>query len=257
MTGIQNLRINYLLDALPGDVYERLFRHLEQVQMTFGEVLYEPGEKSRYAYFPTSCTVSLFHDMENGASSEIAVVGNEGMVNIDLFMGGGTMPNRAIVLTTGYVYRLSRQLFLQEFYRYGALNHLLLRYTQVLITQMAQTTVCNRHHSVEQQLCRRLLQSLDRLSSNELTMAQALIAKLLGVRREVVTEAAETLQRAGLIEYGRGRITVLDRLGLKARACECYQIAKTVSDRLFISSRRGLLTSRPEVSLYPLHTLQH
>lgn len=242
MTDPHNPRQNHLIDALPVDICERLLPHLELVPIPLGHVLYESGDELRYAYFPTTCIVSLLYVMENGASAEIAVVGNEGIIGVALYMGGGTMPNRAVVQSEGYAYRLRGQLLLQEFNRYGPLHHLLLRYTQALITQMAQTAVCNRHHSVDQQLCRWLLLSLDRLSSNELTMTQELIANMLGVRREGVTEAAGRLQRAGLIEYSRGRITVLDRPGLEDRVCECYQVVKTESDRLLPLISGGDLT---------------
>jgi len=203
--------------------------------MPLGEVLYESGDELRYAYFPIDCIISLLYVMENGASAEIAVVGNEGIIGVALFMGGGTMPNRAVVLNAGYAYRLRATMLKQEISRNESLLRLLLRYTQALITQMAQTAVCNRHHSVDQQLCRWLLLRLDRLSSNELTMTQELIANMLGVRREGVTEAAKKLQLAGLIDYRRGHITVLDRPGLEARVCECYQVVKTEFDRLFPS----------------------
>jgi len=205
--------------------------------MPLGEVLYESGGELHYVYFPTNCIVSKLYVMENGASAEIAVVGNEGIVGIALFMGGGTMPHRSVVQSAGCAYRMRGQLLKQEFdrsggRRRGTLQHLLLRYTQALITQMSQTAVCNRHHSVDQQLCRWLLLSLDRLPTNELTMTQELIANMLGVRREGVTEAAGRLQQAGLISYCRGHITVLDRPGLEARVCECYQVVKTEFDRL-------------------------
>lgn len=237
MTGPHSPRQNHLLDALPPAEYEHLFPHLERVPMPLGDVLYESGDELCHVYFPTTCIVSMLYVMENGASAEIAVVGNEGIIGVALFMGGGTMPNRAVVQSAGYAYRLPKQLFRQEFNRSGGrrsgvLHHLLLRYTQALITQTAQTAVCNRHHSVDQQLCRWLLLSLDRLPSNELTMTQELIANMLGVRREGVTEAAGKLQQAGLIHYRRGHITVLDRPGLEARVCECYQVVKRESDRL-------------------------
>lgn len=232
MTDAHNPRQNHLLDALPAAEYERLLPHLELVPMPLGEVLYESGGELRHAYFPTNCIVSLLYVMENGASAEIAVVGNEGIIGVALFMGGGTMPNRAVVQSAGHAYRLRGAVMQGEFDRYGPLLHLLLRYTQALITQMAQTAVCNRHHSVDQQLCRWLLLSLDRLPSNQLTMTQELIANMLGVRREGVTEAAGKLQRAGLIDYHRGRITVLDRPGLETRVCECYHVVKMEFDRL-------------------------
>ena len=223
---------NHLLDALPAADYERLAPHLELVPMRLGEALYEPGVKLRHVYFPTTSIVSLLYVMEDGASAEIAVVGNEGILGISLFMGGETTPSRAVVQSAGSGFRPNAQLLKDEFGRFGPLMHLLLRYTQALITQMSQTAVCNRHHSVDQQLCRWLLLSLDRLSSNELAMTQELIANMLGVRREGVTEAAGKLQDAGLIRYRRGRITVLDRVGLEARACECYQVVKAEFDRL-------------------------
>ncbi|WP_139556743.1 Crp/Fnr family transcriptional regulator [Methylotetracoccus oryzae] len=225
-------RQNHLLNVLPTDEYERLLPHLERVAMPLGDVLYESGGELRHVYFPTTCIVSLLYVMENGASAEIAVVGNEGIIGVALFMGGGTMPNRAVVQSAGHAYRLRGTIMQQEFDRYGVLLHLLLRYTQALITQMAQTAVCNRHHSLDQQLCRWLLLSLDRLSGDELVMTQELIANMLGVRREGVTEAAGKLQRAGLIEYRRGHIKVLNREGLEARVCECYQVVKAEFDRL-------------------------
>ena len=225
-------KLNHLLDALPPSDYERLASHLELIPMTLGDVLYESGDKLRYVYFPTTSIISLLYVMEDGASAEIAVVGNEGILGISLFMGGETTPSRAIVQSAGYAFRLRAALLKEEFARYGPTMHLLLRYTQALITQMAQTAVCNRHHSVDQQLCRWLLLSLDRLRSNELSMTHELIANMLGVRREGVTEAAGKLQDAGLIRYGRGKITVVDRPGLETRTCECYQVVKTEFDRL-------------------------
>ncbi len=200
--------------------------------LKLGDVLYEPGVKLRHVYFPTTSIVSLLYVMEDGASAEIAIVGNEGILGISLFMGGDTTPSRAVVQSAGHAYRLKSELMKSEFERFGSTMHLLLRYTQALITQMAQTAVCNRHHSIDQQLCRWLLLSLDRLASNELTMTQELIANMLGVRREGVTEAAGKLQNAGLIRYTRGRIEVLDRGGIEARSCECYQVVKTEFDRL-------------------------
>jgi CRP-like cAMP-binding protein len=232
MTNPHSPRQNHLLDALPQAEYERIAPHLEMVPMALGEVLYESGGELRHAYFPTNCIVSLLYVMEDGASAEIAVAGNEGLVGVALFMGGGGMPNRAVVQSAGHAYRLRKSVILQEFERHGALHRLLLRYTQALITQMAQTAVCNRHHSVDQQLCRWLLLSLDRLDSNELVMTQELIANMLGVRREGVTEAAGKLQRAGLIDYRRGHIKVLDRRGLEALVCECYPVVKAEFDRL-------------------------
>jgi len=225
---------NHLLAALPSEEFDRIAPHLELVPMPLGQVLYESGGHLRHVYFPTTSIVSLLYVMEDGASAEIAVVGNEGILGVSLFMGGETTPNRAVVQSAGYGYRLPGAFLKQEFNRAGgrALMLLLLRYTQSLITQMAQTAVCNRHHSLEQQLCRWLLLSLDRLSSNELGMTQELIANMLGVRREGVTAAAGRLQREGLIRYRRGRITVLDRPGLEARVCECYAVVKKECDRL-------------------------
>ncbi|MBT0963437.1 Crp/Fnr family transcriptional regulator [Denitromonas sp. IR12] len=200
--------------------------------MPLGHVLYESGAQMRHIYFPTTAIVSLLYVMEDGASAEIAVVGNEGVVGVSLFMGGETTPSRAVVQSAGLAYRLPGQLLKDEFLRAGPMQRLLLRYTQALITQMAQTAVCNRHHSLDQQFCRWLLLSLDRLPTNELVMTQELIANMLGVRREGVTEAAGNVQRAGLIEYRRGHIAVLDRAGLEARTCECYAVVKKEFDRL-------------------------
>ncbi len=200
--------------------------------MPLGHVLYESGSELRHVYFPTTSIVSLLYVMIDGASAEIAVVGNDGILGVALFMGGETMPNRAVVQSAGHAYRLQGALLKQEFNRSGELQHLLLRYTQALLTQMAQTAVCNRYHSLDQQFCRWLLLSLDRLPADELVMTQELIANMLGVRREGVTEAAGNVQRAGLIEYQRGRITVLDRAGLEARTCECYAVVKKEFDRL-------------------------
>jgi CRP-like cAMP-binding protein len=232
MASRHNPRQNHLLSALPGDDYKRIAAHLELVPLPLGDILYEPGIKLRYVYFPTTAIVSLLYVMEDGASAEIAIVGNEGILGVSLFMGGETTPSRAVVQSAGYGYRLRAQLLKDEFGRFGPFLRLLLRYTQALITQMAQTAVCNRHHSVDQQLCRWLLLSLDRLATSELSMTQELIANMLGVRREGVTEAAGKLQQAGLIRYRRGRITVLDRPRLEARSCECYQVVKTEFDRL-------------------------
>jgi len=225
-------RQNHLLDALPSSDYERLAPHLELIPMKLGDVLYESGVQLSYVYFPTTSILSLLYVMEDGASAEIAIVGNEGILGISLFMGGETTPSRAVVQSAGHAFRLKAELLKNEFGRFGPTMHLLLRYTQALITQMAQTAVCNRHHSVDQQLCRWLLLSLDRLQTNELSMTQELIANMLGVRREGVTEAAGKLQDVGLISYRRGRISVLDRPGLEARSCECYQVVKTEFDRL-------------------------
>jgi CRP-like cAMP-binding protein len=223
---------NHLLNALPAADYERIASHLELVSMGLGDVLYESGGQLRHVCFPTTSIISLLYVMEDGASAEIAIVGNEGILGISLFMGSESTPSRALVQSAGHGYRLKADLIKNEFGRFGPMMHLLLRYTQALITQMAQIAVCNRHHSVDQQLCRWLLLSLDRLASNELTMTQELIANMLGVRREGVTEAAGKLQDAGLIRYRRGTIIVLDRKGLEARACECYQVVRTEFDRL-------------------------
>jgi len=229
----QSPRQNHLLAALPAADYERLLPHLEYVPLDLGLALYESGSPQGYVYFPIASIVSLLYVMEDGASAEIAVVGSEGLVGISLFMGGETTPSRAVVQSAGYGYRLRASVLKKEFGQAGELQHLLLRYTQALITQMAQTAVCNRHHALEQQLCRWLLLSLDRLPSNELIMTQELIANMLGVRREGVTEAAGHLQAAGLIHYSRGKITVLDRPKLEARVCECYAVVKHEYDRLF------------------------
>lgn len=227
-----NLRDNHILDALPHEERDRLFPHLRLVSMPLGMVLYESGETLRHIYFPTDCIVSLLYVMKDGASAEIAVVGNEGAIGVALFMGGETTPSRAVVQSAGFAYRLPRKQLKLEFNRHGQMLHVLLRYTQSLITQMAQTAVCNRHHSVHQQLCRWLLLSLDRLRSNELRMTQELIANMLGVRREGVTAAAGELQRAGVIRYSRGKITVLDRPKLEQLSCECYSVVKKETDRL-------------------------
>lgn len=223
---------NHLLRVLPSDEWERLAPELMLVEMPLGRVIYESGDRLDHVYFPTTSIVSLLYVMEDGASAEIAIVGNEGLIGIALFMGGETTPSRAIVQSAGRAYRLNARLLKQEFTRAGAVQRLLLRYTQALITQMAQTAVCNRHHSIDQQLCRWLLLSLDRLPSNELTMTQELIANMLGVRRSGVTEAALKLQSAGLIRYNHGHIEVLDRAGLERRVCECYGVVKREFDRL-------------------------
>lgn len=248
---------NRLLASLSTTEYECLFSHLELVEIPIGDVLYESGNELRYAYFPTTCIVSLLYVMESGAPAEIAMVGNDGIIGVSLFMGGGTMPNRAVVRNAGYAYRLRAHLLMQEFnhcgeYRNGALHNLLLRYTQALLTQIAQTAVCNRHHYVEQQLCRWLLLSLDRLPSNELIITQESIANMLGVRREGITEAAGKLQQAGLINCRRGHIMVLDRAGLEERACECYHVVKTESDRLLPCPLHVQLTSAILLQKNPL-----
>ena len=225
-------RQNRLLAALPDAEWARWLPQLEPVDLPLGKVLYESGSRLSHVYFPTTSIISLLYVMEDGASAEIAVVGHEGIVGISLFMGGESTPSRAVVQSAGKGFRLNASLMLKEFNRAGPVLHLLLRYTQALITQMSQTAVCNRHHSLDQQLCRWLLLSLDRLQSNELVMTQELIANMLGVRREGVTEAAGDLQKAGLIRYQRGHITVLDRRRLERRACECYAVVKEEYDRL-------------------------
>ncbi|MEO8186323.1 MAG: Crp/Fnr family transcriptional regulator [Burkholderiaceae bacterium] len=229
-------RKNQLLAALPAAEWERWLPQLEQVELPLGEVLYESGTTLSHVYFPLTAIVSLLYVMENGASAEIAVVGNEGLVGISLFMGGQSTPSRAVVQSAGHGYRLNAQSMKDEFNRAGPVLHLLLRYTQALITQMAQTAVCNRHHSLDQQLCRWLLLSLDRLQGNDLIMTQELIANMLGVRREGVTEAALRLQKVGLIRYARGHISVLNRAGLEQRTCECYAVVKNEYDRLLPAS---------------------
>lgn len=223
---------NHLLAALLEAGYERLAPHLELVPMLLGDVLCESGGKLQYAYFPTTAIVSLHYLLENGGSSEIAGVGNEGVLGIPLFMGGNTTPSRAVVQTGGHGYRLRGQVLVDEFNRAGPVMRLLLRYTQALLTHMSQTAVCNRHHTVLQQLCRWLLLTMDRLQGNELTMTQELIANMLGVRREGVTEAAGRLQSMGYIRYRRGHITVLDRAGLEENVCECYAVVKKEFERL-------------------------
>jgi CRP-like cAMP-binding protein len=225
-------RANHLLAALPPDEWARWLPALQPVDMPLGKVLYESGMPMGHVYFPTTSIVSLLYVMEDGASAEIAVVGNEGIVGIALFMGGETTPSRSVVQSAGAGYRMAGQLLKDEFNRSGSGMHLLLRYTQALITQMAQTSACNRHHSLDQQLCRWLLLSLDRLQSNELVMTQELIANMLGVRREGVTEAALKLQKLGLISYARGRIQLLDREGLESRTCECYEVVRKEYARL-------------------------
>ncbi|AMC99699.1 Crp/Fnr family transcriptional regulator [Halomonas chromatireducens] len=235
----QEPRQNHLLAALPKDEYQRLEPHLKLVELTLGDSLAESGKAMRHVYFPLDCIVSLLCVMEDGDSTEIAVVGGEGIVGIALFMGGESTPSRAIVQSAGSAYRLDGQLLKDEFDRASTFQYLLLRYTQALITQMAQTAVCNRHHSLDQQLCRWLLLSLDRLPVNELVMTQELIANMLGVRREGVTEAAGKLQRAGLISYRRGHISILDRPGLEARVCECYSVVRQEYDRLLSFHRPG------------------
>lgn len=236
---------NRLLAALPPDVLERMLPELELVAMPLGKVIYESGIALKHVFFPLpGCIVSMLYVMEDGASAEIAVVGDEGMVGIAVFMGGGTTPSRALVQSAGQAFALRAKSLSREFDNHGQLQVLLLRYTQALITQMSQTAVCNRHHSVDQQLCRWLLLSLDRLSSNVLTMTQELIANMLGVRREGVTEAARKLLSQNLIRYSRGRITVLDRPGLEKRACECYGVVKKEYDRLLSRKEPRTVASR-------------
>ena len=232
MPASHNPKQNQLLAALPAADYGRLLPYLEFVTLPLGLVVFESGSRLRHLYFPASGIVSLLYAMESGASTEIAVIGNEGVVGIALFMGGESTPSRAVVQSAGYGYRLKAAVLRKEFKLGGPLQYLLLRYTQALIAQMTQTAVCNRHHAVDQQLCRWLLLSLDRLPSNKLAMTQELIANMLGVRREGVTEAAGKLQEAGLIHYTRGHITVLDRPKLEARVCECYAVVKKEMDRL-------------------------
>lgn len=223
---------NHLLTALPADEFDTLATHLKLVPLRLGDMLYEPGGQLLHAYFPTTAIVSLQYVMESGASAEIANVGNEGVVGIALFMGGGTTSSSAVVRSAGHAYRLPRRVLQQEFDRGGSMQNLMLRYTQALITQMVLTAACNRYHSVEKQLCRWLLSTLDRGPARELVMTQELVACILGVRRESVTEAAGKLQRAGLISYRRGHITVTDRGGLETLACECYAVAKAEMSRL-------------------------
>jgi CRP-like cAMP-binding protein len=225
-------RQNHLLAALSLAERDRVYSDLQLVLMPLGKVLYESGDVLRHVYFPTDCIVSLLNVLQDGTSAEIAIVGNDGVIGVSLFMGGETTPSRAVVRSAGHAYRLIGQQLKDEFHRNGEMHLLLLRYTQALITQMAQTAVCNRHHSVDQQLCRWLLLSLDRLSSNQLTMTQELIADMLGVRREGVTEAAGKLQKIGVIRYSRGQITVLDRPQLEQISCECYGVVKQETDRL-------------------------
>jgi CRP-like cAMP-binding protein len=223
---------NYLFHSIPSEEWERLLPLIEPVDLPLGKVLYEPGMKMSHVYFPTTAIVSLLYALENGSSAEIAIVGNEGIVGISIFMGGESTSSRAVVQSAGKGYRIKSSVILAEFNRGGPLLHLFLRYTQALITQMSQTAVCNRHHTLDQQFCRWLLLSLDRLTSNELVMTQELIANMLGVRREGVTEAALKVQKAGFIKYSRGHITILDRVGLERRTCECYQVVKDEYSRL-------------------------
>ena len=232
MVSTKNVKQNQLLAAMPEAEWKRWLPNIEAVDLPLGKVLYEPGATLGHVYFPTTAIISLLYVLENGASAEIAVVGNEGLIGIALFMGGESTLNRAVVQSAGKGFMLPAQAMKDEFNRGGAVMHLLLRYTQALITQMSQTAVCNRHHSLDQQLCRWLLLSLDRLEGSELVMTQELISNMLGVRREGVTEAALHLQSAGLIKYSRGRISVLDRPGIEKRSCECYGVVKKEYDRL-------------------------
>src|SRR5476649_644667 len=232
MSSPHDPRQNHLLAALPAEDYKHLLPDLELISMPLGWAVYESGGHLGYLYFPTTSIVSLLYVMENGASAEIAITGNEGLVGISLFMGGDSTPSRAVVQSAGNGYRLKASILTREFALGGNLQHLALRYTQALITQMAQTAVCNRHHALDQQLCRWLLLSLDRLQGNELLITQELIANMLGVRRDGVTEAAGKLQADGLIHYSRGRIKVVDRAGLEKRVCECYAVVKKEFDRL-------------------------
>jgi len=234
---------NHILAALPAAEFERLAAHLELVPMLLGQTLYEPGGELQHVYFPTTAIVSLLYVMESGASAEIAGVGNEGVLGISLFMGGNTTPSSAVVQTAGHGYRLKAALLIKEFQRFGPTMYVLLRYTQGLITQMAQTAACNRHHSIEQQLCRWLLLTLDRLPTNDLVMTQELVASALGVRRESITDIAGRLQRAGFIRYRRGHISVLERSGLEAGTCECYAVVREELRRLMSDVRRQHGTS--------------
>ena len=234
---VDDFKQNHLLASLPAAELARWLPQLESVDMPLGYVVYEPGSTLAHVYFPTTAIVSLLYVMENGASAEIAVVGNDGVVGVSLFMGGGSTPSRGVVQSAGRGFRLKASVMNEEFQRAGPVLHLLLRYTQALITQMAQTAVCNRHHTLDQQLCRWLLLSLDRLQDNKLVMTQELIANMLGVRREGVTEGALKLQRAGLISYTRGRITILDRPGLEKRTCECYAVVRKEYARLLPSKK--------------------
>lgn len=241
---------NHLLAALPEKIFQRLLPQLEYVPLPLGKVLYESGDTMRHVYFPTDSIVSLLYVMESGASAEISVVGNEGIVGVSLFMGGESTPSRAVVQSAGSAYRLAGQKLKDEFNLHSELMLLLLRYTQSLITQMAQTAVCNRHHTIDQQLCRWLLLSLDRLPDNNLTMTQELIANMLGVRREGVTEAAGKLQRLGAINYCRGHITVLDRQQLEELSCECYAVVRGETERLlpYFKSKSTVSTQAPKTS---------
>ena len=255
MPPIHSPNQNHLLAALPAADFERLVAHLELVPLPLGEILYEPGARMRHVYFPTTSIVSLHYVMESGASAETAGVGNEGIVGVSLFMGGDSTPSSAVVQTAGHAYRLESRLLKDEFGRGGPLQSLLLRYTQALITQMTQTAACNRHHSIEQQLCRWLLLTLDRVSSRELTMTQELVASMLGVRRGGITEAAGNLQRAGVIKLRRGHISVVNRSGLEIRACECYAVVKKELSRLLCDVQYRQSISTESGNLRPAATL--
>ena len=240
-------RQNQLLAALPTSDWQRVQTHLKPIFLSLSDSVYEAGAALAHVYFPTTAIVSLLYVLADGASAEIAVVGNEGLVGVALFMGGETTPSRAVVQSAGWAYRMPGQQLKDEFTRGGAMQHLLLRYTQALLTQMSQTAVCNRHHSIDQQLCRWLLLSLDRLASDEISMTQELIANMLGVRREGVNDAAGKLQNAGLIRYTRGLIRVIDRPGLEDRCCECYAVVKTETDRLMQGAALGAAPPAPSL----------
>jgi len=255
MPAVHSPNQNHLLAALPAADFERLVAHLELVPLPLGEILYEPGARMRHVYFPTTSIVSLHYVMESGASAETAGVGNEGIVGVSLFMGGDSTPSSAVVQTAGHAYRLESRLLKDEFGRGGPLQSLLLRYTQALITQMTQTAACNRHHSIEQQLCRWLLLTLDRVSSRELTMTQELVASMLGVRRGGITEAAGNLQRAGVVKLRRGHISVVNRSGLEIRACECYAVVKKELSRLLCDVQYRQSISTESGNLRPAATL--
>ncbi len=242
-----DLEENLILSALPVEEQNRLLPNLERVDLKLGDNIYSPNIQMQHVYFPTTSIVSLLNVMENGSSAEIAVVGKEGIVGISLFMGGNTSSNWAVVQSAGQAFRLSGERLKNEFFRAGPMQQLLLRYTQALLTQMAQTAVCNRHHSIDQQLCRWILLSLDRLPTNVLSMTQELIANMLGVRREGVTEAAGRLQKAGLITYTRGKIIINDRAALEERVCECYQVVRTETDRLASSHKAPQKAEEPPV----------
>jgi CRP-like cAMP-binding protein len=251
MSATPLMRQNHILNALSPEVLARLTPDLELISLPLGEVVYESGAAMTHVFFPTDSIVSLLYVMENGASAEISVVGNEGLIGVSLFLGGESTPSRAVVQSRGSAFRLLRSRLKEEFNRHGELLTVILRYTQCLITQMAQTAVCNRHHSLDEQLCRWLLLSLDRLPTNTVTMTQELIANMLGVRREGVTEAAGKLQKAGIIQYARGRITVLNRHALEQRCCECYGVVKAETDRLlpYFAKARGLAAHPPGTAI--------